>query len=173
LPAPIEQKNKVEDIVKENPGVPAAVTPETVNPVAAKKQSPVNIAARKDKQRPQQMLTSTKDPEKDISGRNIQLATNVTTKRAEIKMQKMEVQNSIAFEKKKDIIDEPVGPIEANEYIYTTSNDEIEILNTTVSKKNKLRGLFRKVSRVVEKTTNIDPGDVKGIRIASFEIELK
>jgi hypothetical protein len=49
--------------------------------------------------------------------------------------------------------------------------------NTTVSNKNKMRGFFRKVGRVVDKATNIGPTDEredkKGIRIASFQIALK
>jgi hypothetical protein len=78
----------------------------------------------------------------------------------------------MALQNRKEIIDVEVGSPEPNPYAYTASNDEIEILNTTVSKKNKLRGLFRKVTRVVEKTTNIET-DGKGIRIANFEIALK
>ena len=43
------------------------------------------------------------------------------------------------------------------------------------SKKNKMRGFFRKVSRVFDKATNLDPEgkEKSGIRIASFEIALK
>jgi hypothetical protein len=79
----------------------------------------------------------------------------------------------LTLQNKKPIVDEAVGVSEENPYVYTASNDEIEILNTTISKKNKLRGVFRKVSRIVEKTTSINPGEVKGIRIANFEIALK
>lgn len=62
-----------------------------------------------------------------------------------------------------------------NTYAVNNNSNQIELLNTTVSKKNKLRGLFRKVSRVFEKTTNIGPdnNDTKGIHIANFEIALK
>jgi hypothetical protein len=56
-------------------------------------------------------------------------------------------------------------------------NSQIEVLNTTVSNKSKMRGFFRKVGRVVDKATNIGPTDEsedkKGIRIASFQIALK
>ena len=52
--------------------------------------------------------------------------------------------------------------------------DEFQILNTSISKKNTLRGLFRKVSRVVGKVTNVDASENnKGIQIASFEIGTK
>lgn len=40
-------------------------------------------------------------------------------------------------------------------------------------KKNKLRGLFRKVTRVFEKTTNLPSVEEKGILIGNFEIALK
>lgn len=58
----------------------------------------------------------------------------------------------------------------------TESNDNnvVYVANTTVNKKNKLRGVFRKASRIFEKATNIDPteGD-RAVRIAGFEIALK
>ena len=42
------------------------------------------------------------------------------------------------------------------------------------NKKNRMRGFFRKVSRVFDKATNADPdNDKSSIRIASFEIGLK
>jgi hypothetical protein len=46
---------------------------------------------------------------------------------------------------------------------------------STDNKKNKMRGFFRRVSRVFEKTAslNSDGDERKGIRIASFEIALK
>lgn len=40
-------------------------------------------------------------------------------------------------------------------------------------RKNKLRGLFRKVTRVFEKTTNLPAVEEKGILIGNFEIALK
>jgi hypothetical protein len=106
------------------------------------------------------------------NGSNIQIASTVTNKKADVSVDEMKPSNQMALENKKEIIDVAVGTPEPNPYAYTASNDEIEILNTTVSKKNKLRGLFRKVTRVVEKTTNIET-DGKGIRIANFEIALK
>ena len=59
-----------------------------------------------------------------------------------------------------------------------TSNNRIEVLNTSVSNKGKMRGFFRKVGRVVDKATNFGNSaekdtDKKGVRIASFEIALK
>lgn len=58
------------------------------------------------------------------------------------------------------------------------SDKNLDIDNTYAStddKKNKMRGFFRKVSRVFEKTANIDADgkERSGIRIASFEIALK
>lgn len=111
--------------------------------------------------------------EKDIEGRNIQIASNVTKEKAEVNVDKMQASGSLALQGTKEVIDEAVGSVEPNPYAFAASNDQIEILNTTVSKKNKLRGLFRKVSRVVEKTTNIETGDGKGLRIANFEIAVK
>ncbi|HYE56086.1 MAG TPA: hypothetical protein VD996_14655 [Chitinophagaceae bacterium] len=50
---------------------------------------------------------------------------------------------------------------------------ENAIAMTPVDKKNKLRGLFRKVTRVFEKTTNLPAVEEKGILIGGFEIALK
>jgi hypothetical protein len=60
------------------------------------------------------------------------------------------------------------------------SVEDIEDLNADAyasndNKKNKMRGFFRKVSRVFDKATNLEPEgkEKSGIRIASFEIALK
>ncbi len=48
------------------------------------------------------------------------------------------------------------------------------VSNTSGNKKNILRGFFRKATRVLEKTTNIDPSNNdKNLHIAGFEIALK
>jgi anti-sigma factor RsiW len=56
---------------------------------------------------------------------------------------------------------------------YQEEDDNVYIANTTVDKKNKLRGLFRKVTRVFEKTTNLPAVEEKGILIGNLEIALK
>ncbi|MGZ5134246.1 MAG: anti-sigma factor family protein [Flavitalea sp.] len=118
------------------------------------------------------LLMVSKNVDKDIEGRNIQVATTVTLERPDINLPEMKASNA-ALQPRKEIIDEAVGEIQENPYAFEASNDEIAILNTTISKKNRLRGILRKVSRVVEKTTSLDPGDVRGVRIANFEIGLK
>jgi hypothetical protein len=74
--------------------------------------------------------------------------------------------------------DSPVGPENTNaNYVADnteTDKDNFAVLTSNVSSKNKMRGFFRKVTRVVEKATNIGPGEnKKGIHIANFEIALK
>jgi cytoskeletal protein RodZ len=56
---------------------------------------------------------------------------------------------------------------------YIEEDDNVYIANTTVDRKNKLRGLFRKVTRVFEKTTNLPAVEEKGILIGNLEIALK
>lgn len=56
---------------------------------------------------------------------------------------------------------------------YAINNpDDDAVFVAAVNSKSRLRGLVRKVTRVFEKTTNIEPAD-KGLRIANFEIGLK
>ncbi len=50
--------------------------------------------------------------------------------------------------------------------------DEFYIANTT-TKKNKLRGIFRKVSRVFDKNANADDDNKHGVMIGGFQIALK
>ena len=73
------------------------------------------------------------------------------------------------------VIDEAVGKGEEPPVDYAVADtDEIEILNTKISKKNSLRGVFRKASRYFEKATNIQTTENnRGLRIANFEIALK
>lgn len=137
-----------------------------------KQRTNVKTVVQQVKRESDQIVTNSQPSEKNVEGRNIQLATNVREKH-EVNLQKLEQSGSLMLGNNKEIIDQQAGPVDTNEYAHQASNEEIEILNTSISKKNKLRGLFRKVSRVVEKATSIDPGDVKGIRIANFEIAVK
>ena len=159
-----------ENIAEATPAIPEVISADTKDPAVIKvKQAAVPFKHEKSSQE----LTGIENNKKETVGRNIQLATTVINEKAEVNIQKIDPSNTMALQSTVAIIDEPVGPEEPNPYLYTASSDEIEILNTSVSKKNKLRGLFRKVSRVVEKTTSIETGDGKGLRIASFEISLK
>jgi hypothetical protein len=58
------------------------------------------------------------------------------------------------------------------EYVEDDNSDIVFVANTSVNKKSKLRGVFRKASRFIEKATNLEPGS-RGIRVANVEIALK
>ena len=121
-----------------------------------------------------------------VSDSNILRSVNVTPN--EIAMVKVPDQHKESTEEisttKPSIIDEAVSfeklgendPPTNGSYASNT-NDRIEVLNTTISNKNRMRGFFRKVSRVVNKATSFGNGDnndnKKGLRIANFEIALK
>jgi len=84
-----------------------------------------------------------------------------------------------SIQHKDPIIDQPV-------YI-NTNNDDIQfadlnedknedvvyVSNTAVRKQNPLRGIFRKASRFVERTTNAKPSDGSGILIGNLSIALR
>jgi hypothetical protein len=54
-----------------------------------------------------------------------------------------------------------------------TNSDDVFYVANTSSKKSKLRGIFRKVSRVFDKTANADDDNKHGVLIGSFQIALK
>jgi len=174
IPVPGHQQKPQENIVQTSPIVPSGITPEINNPEIIKVLQAKNHKRRLEGKMKQQLLTITKNEDKNTEGRNIQLATNVTIERPEVNIQEIKRSNTIVLQNNKAAGVENVAFVEEPSYAFAASNDEIEILNTSISKKNKLRGLIRKVTRVVEKTTNIEPGEnVRGIRIANFEIALK
>lgn len=172
LPIPEKPQEKQENIVQANPSAPVIISPDIEKPVTNTEHLIIAVRQKNEKE-PQQLLTVEKKEATNREGPNIKLATSLTTERPAVNIQKMEISTSIVLQNTEHIVDQDLGSAEINPYVYASSADEIEILNTAVSKKNKLRGLFRKVSRVVEKTTNIEPGDGRGIRIANFEIALK
>ena len=121
-----------------------------------------------------------------VSDSNILRSVHVTPN--EIAMVKVPDQHKESTEEinttKPSIIDEAVSfenlgenDPPTNASYASNTNDRIEVLNTTISNKNKMRGFFRKVSRVVDKATSFGNGDnsdnKKGLRIANFEIALK
>ena len=53
-----------------------------------------------------------------------------------------------------------------------TNNNDAE-LDQPNDKKNKSRGLFRKIARTFEKRTNIDPTDDNKLLVAGLAIRLK
>ncbi len=61
--------------------------------------------------------------------------------------------------------------------VATENSPDIEdgiFMNASSENKNRMRGFFRKVSRVLDKTISVDPGNKKrGLRIGNYQIALK
>jgi len=87
------------------------------------------------------------------------------------------VENKIQY--KEPLIDKPVYiEMEKNEISYASLSDDknddvVYVSNTVVRKQNPLRGIFRKASRFVERTTNTKPSDGSGILIGNLSIALR
>lgn len=163
------QPRAAEDIVKDSPVTREIEIQE--KPVRTQQYVAKRILAPKSDE--PQTLQVSKTADISPAARNIQIVSDVVQEKPEVSIAKIESPASIALQAKPKVVDEAVGPVEENPYAYAASDNEIEILNTSISKKSRLRGLLRKVSRVVEKTTSIEPGDGRGIRIANFEVALK
>lgn len=69
------------------------------------------------------------------------------------------------------IVDQAYGQPQADKNMQLTSDDREP--DEPAQSKNKLRGLFRQVSRVVEKTTHVPGGENKKLRIGNIQIALK
>jgi len=68
-----------------------------------------------------------------------------------------------------------IGPVElkSNNVFARLANENDEEFEQS-GKKNKMRGIFRKVTRVFDKATSREPAENrKDVRIASFSIGLK
>ncbi len=88
---------------------------------------------------------------------------------------KIEPKGSASVENNILIIDQPGEQTKSNESIALTTADAEpdELATEPVPTKNRFRGIFRQVSRVVEKTTHIPTGENKKLRIGNIQIALK
>jgi hypothetical protein len=149
-------------------------TPESRNTAAVVKNSTADQRIVKTKVTPE---------EKNINPGNIQIPSNVSPieQNVVINNQPVVTQKPIEEVAKPDPTQTMASLVSSNptteqagyqEYVDEGNSDIVFVANTSVSKKSKLRGVFRKASRFIEKATNLEPGS-RGIRVANVEIGLK
>jgi hypothetical protein len=164
-----------------------AVNPDQQKKEAAQQQPAIKLPVKTDKNTDIADNNGQKEKKNAIQ-RNILVQTNVPPIEDTVKQENPEtmlasnvVPNKVETTPIHTNIDLPV---KGTEIASTTSkpvvdtDKNLDIDNTYAStddKKNKMRGFFRKVSRVFEKTANVDADGKErtGIRIASFEFALK
>jgi len=88
---------------------------------------------------------------------------------------RVEPKGSASVENNVLIVDQPYEQAKPNESIALTraETEPDELAIGPVQTKNKFRGLFRRVTRVVEKNTHISTGENKRLLIGNLEIALK
>lgn len=133
-------------------------------------------------------VVNKKDEKNNDAQRNIPVESNVPHNEAVVALEAQDVnKTSLIDPTHHKGIDRAVGnrDLAAAAVIPTTTtkqvtemdepeNPEVIYASNTDNRKNRMRGFFRKVSRVFDKTTNADPDHEKSsIRIASFEFALK
>lgn len=165
--------NKTEGLaVKENPAPATTITGEEQpieNAIAVKHKK--NIIKDSNKEEPPyvqqvKMPTPEQDPETPVIAL-VQKPVEVTVENTDkgIQVKGAEIKGTVAEQV-------PVHTVAAKLKNETDQSlDEGYILNAPINK-TPLRGLFRKVSRVVEKVTNPEENGKRGVRIANLEIAL-
>jgi hypothetical protein len=198
----VAQNNETKSNNKANKQTaPAPDKSASTNSESVQRQAPADIVEEQTPASPVKELRKPNTSEKKSDKpRNISPVENVTPEKTEIamneephapieKIKPSEIETGlIASNERKPIIDEAISESELRmrasgntvttdviDAAAETDNNIVYVANTSVSKKNKMRGIFRKASRFVEKATNFDPTgkDGDGIRIANFEIALK
>jgi hypothetical protein len=83
---------------------------------------------------------------------------------------------STDFDKKTIIVDQAYGQTQSNQDVVLTKAENTEpdeLAIGPVQTKNRFRGIFRQVTRVVEKNTHLPAGENKKLRIGNIQIALK
>lgn len=162
---------------------------ENINTADKKKQNKPVVNAHIVNDQPKEELVAVVTPaKKDPDGSNIQKQINVpqiskqtTTGQDEVikKLAPKKIdETSLALAdnlKKEGNSTTAIGPVPVsdNSIFANISDGNIDEFETA-GKKNKMRGFFRKVTRVFDKATNKEPsGNEKGLHIAGFAIALK
>ena len=134
--------------------------------IKKEKQTTFKPLVKEEKQQIAQAINKTIEPEEPaVHASSIaKLATRATA------------EGSDNFANKTLIVDGPYSSPQPNKDVRLTRADaepDDAIAIGPVETKNKLRGFFRRVTRVVEKTTHLPAAENKSLLIGNFEIALK
>jgi hypothetical protein len=117
----------------------------------------------------------------DVAGNNGNKFTSSTISPIAEQPAKVEIKRPLIAAAKEAIIDQPaiiLNPDADNKTkvsYASLTNDNVEVLNTSVNTKNSLRGFLRKATRIIAKKTNAgnEDGKHKSILIGGFEIAVR
>lgn len=179
------EKNTVADNVGEKNEIKIDDKKPNKEPIISQKSLQQNIATIKstvkENKKQDAIVTNNNDASYELVKNGVNTELKKVTEATEAVKMVAQPEAVVKADKPKEIVDIAVGPEEINKYAKTTLNTEEEnntsigVFNVSEDKvqKSGLRGLFRKVKRVISRRNSGDDGEeqaTKKIRIGSFAI---
>ena len=172
--APSQQESIVKDAVTDQPeedAAPQLVARQDKQGVQPKQRVDVAVQRITPKDENEDILIAKTDVEPVLTGTDVpRIETNTGNNTISTSVSTVELNHTVQVVSNDASVEDPVRPLA--QWASAEETERLDVANTSINK-NKLRGLFRKVTRVFEKTTNLPSVEEKGILIGNFEIALK